>query len=818
MWCSQKQSTVSRSSTESEFRAITSAVADIDWVVPESIDKKQERLTSFHKTVPEHGNPHILNDAVPLVFCKPSSKHEYSSSSDHKEAIENRISCRSVSTLQDGQEEEGINGVTGGVYNSKGHRDSVADVDLLIGHIPNRKSSVLSGHSYVAQSRLSLKENNFSPRIGDAPSIMQTVVSPIEREEVKDVVAGNNNVVINIKNNDKPHKSSASETDFYSCDSDKVTQLHTVDQFIPLNLSPDFENFCFGDSDQDNSNIAKKSCNTEPYHLFYTSHISHSTPAKHLDYLSFLGSLDFNDNETNQYSCINESNIPLLRQSFSEEPVFKKFRSSLDIISPFNFQADSNSSSRKCSTSKKSVNLEHICFPIDENACTTGEDVLVEPGKNAEEGEREKTSKEKDIISPFNFQADSNSSSRKCSTSKKSVNLEHICFPIDENACTTGEGVLVEPGKNAEEGEREKTSKEKDIILNKLEKAFEKEKILNEQEKIAQGGLTSELVTSGNEKILGKKASYPFTSQMPSTSQIFSDRGSPDSMTTEVNMYVQVNEKKSMGDGSSLRCKPMSKKRPAPLSILKNVSRLRSGKSKFFIKSCDENKSIAITAKGFKPTNILSNISSFIPLVQQKKQAVAIQTVKREIKVKSLEAAEAVRRNEERKEKERKMKKEASKLEKLRLDQEKVKQREINEKKKGEERKKELELNARKRQREEDQKNDVKKKKFRCLQEKSRQYKQQNKMHVEDKGLQHNATEVNVKLAAKKNQELQPYEMTPFHDSDLEEENNKSQRIKAIPIWARKETLNKILQSQRHMDPTIIFKRKHAFGLETGYL
>lgn len=108
--------------------------------------------------------------------------------------------------------------------------------------------------------------------------------------------------------------------------------------------------------------------------------------------------------------------------------------------------------------------------------------------------------------------------------------------------------------------------------------------------------------------------------------------------------------------------------------------------------------------------------------------------------MKSLEAAEAVRRNEEKKEKERKMKKEASKLEKLRLDQEKVKQREINEKKKEEERKKELELNARKRQREEDQKNDVKKKKFRCLQEKSRQYKQQNKMHVEDKGLQHNAT------------------------------------------------------------------------------
>lgn len=52
--------------------------------------------------------------------------------------------------------------------------------------------------------------------------------------------------------------------------------------------------------------------------------------------------------------------------------------------------------------------------------------------------------------------------------------------------------------------------------------------------------------------------------------------------------------------------------------------------------------------------------------------------------------------------------------------------------------------------------------------------------------------EVNVKLAAKKNQELQPYEMTPFHDSDLEEENNKNQRIKAIPIWARYKSISNL--------------------------
>lgn len=48
--------------------------------------------------------------------------------------------------------------------------------------------------------------------------------------------------------------------------------------------------------------------------------------------------------------------------------------------------------------------------------------------------------------------------------------------------------------------------------------------------------------------------------------------------------------------------------------------------------------------------------------------------------------------------------------------------------------------------------------------------------------------EVNAKLAAKKIQELLPYEMTPFYDSEMEEDNNKNQRIKAIPMWARYES------------------------------
>ncbi|GLJ15925.1 hypothetical protein SUGI_0263170 [Cryptomeria japonica] len=59
-----------------------------------------------------------------------------------------------------------------------------------------------------------------------------------------------------------------------------------------------------------------------------------------------------------------------------------------------------------------------------------------------------------------------------------------------------------------------------------------------------------------------------------------------------------------------------------------------------------------------KPSNILCNVKSFIPLVQQKQAAASIMTGKRDIKVKALEAAEAAKRLEEKREQERKMRKE----------------------------------------------------------------------------------------------------------------------------------------------------------------
>ncbi|KAI3703076.1 hypothetical protein L6452_28831 [Arctium lappa] len=117
-----------------------------------------------------------------------------------------------------------------------------------------------------------------------------------------------------------------------------------------------------------------------------------------------------------------------------------------------------------------------------------------------------------------------------------------------------------------------------------------------------------------------------------------------------------------------------------------------------------------LSQKEAKRNNIVSNITSFIPIVQQK-QAAAVCPGKRDIKVKALEAAEAAKRREQEKENERKMKKEALKLERARMEKENAREMELNKKKKQEEqKKKEADIAARKRQREEDEKKQMAKK------------------------------------------------------------------------------------------------------------
>ncbi|XP_022976069.1 uncharacterized protein LOC111476581 isoform X2 [Cucurbita maxima] len=124
--------------------------------------------------------------------------------------------------------------------------------------------------------------------------------------------------------------------------------------------------------------------------------------------------------------------------------------------------------------------------------------------------------------------------------------------------------------------------------------------------------------------------------------------------------------------------------------------------------------------KESKHRNIVSNITSFIPLVQQR-EAATILKGKRDIKVKAIEAAEAAKRVAEKKENERQMKKEALKLERARMEQENLRQIELDKKKKEEERKKkeeerkkkEVDMAAKKRQREEEERKEKERKRMR---------------------------------------------------------------------------------------------------------
>ncbi|KAG4918683.1 hypothetical protein JHK85_056964 [Glycine max] len=173
---------------------------------------------------------------------------------------------------------------------------------------------------------------------------------------------------------------------------------------------------------------------------------------------------------------------------------------------------------------------------------------------------------------------------------------------------------------------------------------------------------------------------------------------------------------------------------------VKNKLDKQDGNRKRFTRKGKENHNISLGANGVKRTagsvckrpsrpklsgkdsmkqgpinNIVSNVSSFIPLVQQK-QAAAVVTGKRDVKVKALEAAEAAKRMAEKKENERKMKKEVLRLERERLELE------LQKKKKEEERKKkEEQMAAKKRQMEDEEKKEKEKKRKRVNDKKKQQ-------------------------------------------------------------------------------------------------
>ncbi|XP_038898801.1 uncharacterized protein LOC120086303 [Benincasa hispida] len=208
----------------------------------------------------------------------------------------------------------------------------------------------------------------------------------------------------------------------------------------------------------------------------------------------------------------------------------------------------------------------------------------------------------------------------------------------------------------------------------------------------------------------------------------FADRLSLESLNTELsNTGTHNRTQKNLGNQKNSKRKYVNE--AVDLDILpgangaKRVTRSSYNRFSRSDLSCKENfrkEGPRFSGKESKHKNIVSNITSFIPLVQQR-EAATILKGKRDVKVKAIEAAEAAKRLAEKKENERQMKKEALKLERARMEQENLRQIELEKKKKEEERKKkeeerkkkEADMAAKKRQREEEERKEKERKRMR---------------------------------------------------------------------------------------------------------
>ncbi|XP_057980267.1 uncharacterized protein LOC131166030 isoform X2 [Malania oleifera] len=267
-----------------------------------------------------------------------------------------------------------------------------------------------------------------------------------------------------------------------------------------------------------------------------------------------------------------------------------------------------------------------------------------------------------------------------------------------------------------------------------------------------------------------------------SAAEIFPDRVSLDSVSTEISFtgtHNGVKQKLRNHYRGKKRCTNEGKENlnfSASTNGVKKVTaslRARVSKKKLSQKTSLRNKGPSLLERDSKCNNIVSNIASFIPLVQQK-QAAAVVTGKRDIKVKALEAAEAAKRLEEKRENERKMKKEALKLERSRLEQEKQLEQ-IKKKKEVERKKKEADMAAKKRLREDEERKE-KGRKRKCIEEARRRQREDTEKLPADKGesqtmdeVQHERKESDNEIGKQENAEKERFEDTVgrMPDSDL---------------------------------------------------
>ncbi|CAL5390268.1 unnamed protein product [Camellia sinensis] len=340
----------------------------------------------------------------------------------------------------------------------------------------------------------------------------------------------------------------------------------------------------------------------------------------------------------------------------------------------------------------------------------------------------------KPYMSPIGKLWDRISSNSSSSEKQRSLNPELTCFPIEEDPSISGENENI------------------DEVADTI-----------------QEDISSTLMTRAKRQPLAEiKEACVNPPTSVSAAERFPDRNSLDSTNTEVSATgAQSRIKQKLGNRyrNKRRCTNEAKENRS-LSVSTNCIKKateslnnRFSKPKLSGKASLRKGGQNLLERESKRNNIVSNITSFLPLVQQK-QAAAVGTGKRDIKVKALEAAEAAKRLEEKRQNERKMKKDALKLERERKELENLRQMEINKKKKEEEQKKKgADMAARKRLREEEERKEKERKRKRIEEPRQQQRGKEEKLRAEkEKEVPFGAMDENVNDGKESNNELRKHQ------------------------------------------------------------
>ncbi|XP_021827779.1 uncharacterized protein LOC110768360 [Prunus avium] len=267
---------------------------------------------------------------------------------------------------------------------------------------------------------------------------------------------------------------------------------------------------------------------------------------------------------------------------------------------------------------------------------------------------------------------------------------------------------------------------------------------LDEVADTSRDGIVSEVLNSSIQRV--PLADITEISNPPASvlkAELHADRLSLDSVNTEFSLTgTHKSFKLKHGIQNSIKRRYNNKEN---LSISRGTNDIKRTtgslrKPKLSGKSSLRKGGPSLLEREPKRNNIVSSMTSFIPLVQQK-QSAAVVTGKRDIKVKALEAAETAKRLAQKKENERKMKKEALKLERSRKEQANMRQLELQKKQKEEERKKkDADMATKKRQREEEDRKEKERKRKRVeARRQQREHEDKLPAEKEDKEMKYQA-------------------------------------------------------------------------------